>query len=552
MKRHICGIAAALLVIGFQLLLLYPLHQTLDLPLWDESTYMGRGANWIAGISDLGGISGSPLYVGLYGVVVELVGRLSAIFVMSYGLVVAVTVLLFVFLRQQLHSLPMAVFLTAVWAVSLFNLTGFPQISGAPLVYRFALLLFLGALICVRHSRVLALLLLLFAGMARLEYIFLAVPYALYLLVRLVVQRRRAGTFVRKPPSKPVLLVTAVLAPAFVVLALNVPEWELGGLRSWFAFQQHYAVGEVEEGRFSGLEPWSEYPTVIAEDFPTSHSLREALAENPEAFISHLLRNLRRVPDSLLSYFQPVHHLVTPILYLVVIAGIFGVCLALLSSPRAWLSRARKLLVAQGDLLFLTLLVPMSLLPSLIVTANPQYLLMAMPFLFLYVGLVYKSLEQTFHEERTVLRGATWPSVLLKGAPLLAALGVGVVAVAGPRPFQAADKPRHIYNNVAEMMSIWPDEQVQVLGTASSSYENYVGRQRFIGIEPSAVVTGAAQTGDTGLLAQLALHQPDAVLAPLGEREALRGTVLDTWSAYDLSDSVIYFRPVQSAANGSR
>jgi hypothetical protein len=177
---------------------------------------------------------------------------------------------------------------------------------------------------------------------------------------------------------------------------------------------------------------------------------------------------------------------------------------------------------------------------------------MAMPFLLLYVGLFCNSLEQTFRQEHTVFQGATWPSMLMKGAPLLAALGVGVVAVGGPRPFQAADKPRHIYNNVIEMMSILPDKQVQVLGTATSSYENYIGRERFIGIEPSAAVTGAAQTGDTGLLAQAALHQPDALLAPLGERDALRGTALDTWTAYDLSDSVIYFRALESAANGSR
>ena len=534
-----------LVVLFFQLALLYPLHARMDLPLWDESNYMGGGARWIAGEGTLGGLSGSPLYALLYGLFTPLFGRVNSIFAMLYFLGTGVSVLLFFFLAQQLRSAAIATLLTVLWAVSSYNVSGIPQITGAPFVYRFGLLLFLLALLFVPRNRWIALLLLLMCVFTRLEYLFLFVPYALYVLVITLRRNRSRGDAAGRGTRKitaPAAVAVGALSLFALFVAANIPNWELGGNRSWFAFQQHYAVGEVLAGQFDG-DPWIEYNLVIERDFPGSHSLRDALAQNPTAFFTHLTRNLRRMPGSLLSFVRPDDVVAGPFMYAALASfAAVTVLLFMLSTPKVLVGEFKRALLRQGDLLILTLFLPLSLLPSFIATTGSQYLLSAMPFVFLYLGIAYVTVEQVF---LTSGRATFESSVLyrmVRWLPLAVAAVTIVVALRGPSPFEYWNLNRTVYNNVTSMKAIWPEGQVRVLGLSSSSYQNYMSEERFIGIEPFATVSGGeASGGDTGPAALVALHQPDALLLSTEESASLDTASFGRWIDYTLDNAVIYF-----------
>jgi hypothetical protein len=77
------------------------------------------------------------------------------------------------------------------------------------------------------------------------------------------------------------------------------------GSRSWVAFGQHFALNYQQAHRYAG-ETWSEWETVIAQEFPTSQSVAEAARENPTAFTWHLGYNaVRRFPGALITAVLP-------------------------------------------------------------------------------------------------------------------------------------------------------------------------------------------------------------------------------------------------------
>ena len=67
-------------VLAFQFLLLYPLHTSMDLPMADESYYMGWGSKFASGTGTLGDTSSSPFYILLYSVFVRSFGAIGASF----------------------------------------------------------------------------------------------------------------------------------------------------------------------------------------------------------------------------------------------------------------------------------------------------------------------------------------------------------------------------------------------------------------------------------------------------------------------------------------
>ena len=78
----LAGLSPYVCVIVVQFLLLYPLHTTMDLPIWDEAIYVGHGARFLHG-DTLGAIFISPVYILLYSSLIKIFGRFIVSFTCS-------------------------------------------------------------------------------------------------------------------------------------------------------------------------------------------------------------------------------------------------------------------------------------------------------------------------------------------------------------------------------------------------------------------------------------------------------------------------------------
>lgn len=76
-----------------------------------------------------------------------------------------------------------------------------------------------------------------------------------------------------------------------LVLAFG-PPIGAGNNRSFLAFSQHFSAGYVKR-HASPLNPWWDFPEIVAQEFPGASSLTEARQKNPAEFSTHLLANFR-------------------------------------------------------------------------------------------------------------------------------------------------------------------------------------------------------------------------------------------------------------------
>jgi hypothetical protein len=520
-------IFGALALVAFQAWMLSPLHATMDLPAWDESTALGAGAEFAAGSGTLGELSSSPLYVLLYAPLNVVFGRLEAFFAAKYLLTVVTSGLLFLFLARAAASVTASFLLSALWVLSRTNL------ASSLLVYHFGLLLFLAALLACRRSRLVALALLFLATLARLEYLFVALPYAVHVW--------RAG---RDKPLWPGCSSAAALAACAITAGFtlaHVESWNVGGKRSWHAFRQHYALAQVEAGR-ARVNPWTDYDEVIARDFPGSDSTLGALVAHPRPFLLHAGRNLVRFPGAALQLLVPYRlHTRWPLYLLAAVALLAAPAVALALRPRAWRARLRAEVAALGDAAGLAALAPMALLPSLVVLAKPPYALPLLPLLLLVPGVAIATALECLEGERA--------SVLLRRVS--ATMGCVLIAwsAAGQRPFDRPGRARPFYEAVQRLEEIWPARRVRLLGVGASSYASYLGRDRCVPIEPYASVSGDTETPrETRLDAMIRSHDADAVLvnrllveARGFDRSSLAVLTPERFRRYDLGDESIFF-----------
>jgi hypothetical protein len=91
---------------------------------------------------------------------------------------------------------------------------------------------------------------------------------------------------------RPRALGAAIGVVATIAALVGIFGSPLGGGRSYFAFQQHYAWHRVEAGKL-GVDPMSAYQPIVTADFPKARSISEAARENPSAFAWHVGYNVR-------------------------------------------------------------------------------------------------------------------------------------------------------------------------------------------------------------------------------------------------------------------
>jgi hypothetical protein len=91
----------------------------------------------------------------------------------------------------------------------------------------------------------------------------------------------------------------AFALPGALLLVFGNP---LAGARGFGAFSQHYAFALTRREHGSG-DPWMNYEAIVRRDFGDAGSIRQALAANPSAVLSHAIYNLRELPGNVLDLF---------------------------------------------------------------------------------------------------------------------------------------------------------------------------------------------------------------------------------------------------------
>lgn len=522
---------AVSLCVGFlQFLLLYPLHTTLDLPRWDEAIYIGRGDQFIHG-GTLGALSGSPFYALLYSVLIRVSGTVNSVFYMQYAVKICVAVLLFVFLSLYLKSQLVAVLLTMIWLVSDLNL------REVVLVYHAALGVFLIGLLCLRKHQIIGLPILCLAVLTRLEYLFPAIMLAGYIIWK----RRNSGGRLQAQASH--LAVASVLGALVIYVLFHVSDFNVGGKRTWFAFNQNYARRQVDDGRYH-INPYIDSNIVIQADFPGANSLREALFINPRFFAKHVARNMAAVPKVTLAFLTP-YSPGTPALIFGVWAGFAVTIFALASLDNLFVRRVLSALRSRRMMLYATLAGTTALLPMLFVYPMAHYTLILAPFVLFWLGFVWLEALQSIHVPGFSRR------VLVALAVLFAA---GIVV--SRKPYASKEDGRPVLAQVRQLLQIWPNQRLKLLGVGSSWYAGYIGTQNVLPIEPLATAYGEKiQTGSDNLYKLLDRYNPDVVLIN-GELTTSRNFDLHSlaalnsrqWAECSTGDDRFYFRTTQASS----
>jgi len=471
----------------------------MDLPLWDEAHYMGEGEMFLHG-GTLGHVSGSPVYILLYSLLVKIFGTINSVFYMQYFVKISVSTLLLLFLIDRLQSRLLSLLLALIWVLSYVN------VWEGVLVYHVALGFFLIALIFSDTHPILTLLLLILCSLTRLEYLFPTLAYGGYLILTTIMGRRNKPS---QPPASAGAItgsrfMTFVLAVLLFFVLLNVDEWNLGNKRTWFAFNQHYARHEVEAGRYA-LNPYIDSNIVIKNDFPGADSLTEAFLINPGAFSKHLFRNIVSLPKAVITFGLPYTKVRSAfgVLYGVLLGFALTIILyAASNNQRQFFSGALRAAREQKRVLYLTLMSTTALIPGIFSYALPHYTLIMVPFCLLWPGFTCLHTLKIMNS----LKFKRWALVTLNSLFILSILMVD-------KPYASNAGGRPVYEQVTQLIEVWPDGRVKLMGVGAASYGYYIGSRKVHWIEPLATAYGGkVENGGVDLRTLIERHDPDAII----------------------------------------
>ena len=520
-------------VMVVQFLLLYPLHNTMDLPIWDEAIYVGQGARFLHG-DTLGAIFISPIYSLLYSSLIRIFGSIHSVFYMQYLVKITVSTLLLLTLVEHLRSRSLALLLTLIWVASGVNI--FERV----LVYHVALGLFLLALFFLNKHRGIALLLLCLSSLTRLEYVFPTLAFAAFLTYMAVSNRKnnRFEFVLQKIRMTLPVFVALIITMLIVYVILNVDDLNPGTKRTWLAFRQNYSLHEVESGRFQ-LNPYLDYNYVMQNDFPGAKSLLDAFLINPKLFLHHVLRNIAMLPIAILLFGIPYIGLKIWGLVYGVLLG-FAVTImtqAAVLNPRFLVSRLLRVILERKDLLYVTLASMLSLIPILLVYPKPHHTLIMVPICLLWVGLACLQVLNIIKFPQF----SRWSLITLN---ILVILSILITS----KPYASQHPERPVYEKVTQLIELLPRDKIKLMGVGASWYVSYLPIGRVDAVEPLAVAGEDTKNNRSDLRVLLKIHNPDAVIInrelvtsknfDVGSLEDLKS---DRWIKYPIGVDSVYF-----------
>lgn len=453
------GLLVALLII--QLVRLWPLHRSIDLPLWDEANYMHSGRVFIESGGRLGDLHESPFYVLEYGLWWKMVGSVAAIYLQHYFLKSMVVVLMFLLLDRVFGSVVGAWVLALAWGSSGFVLE-FPQ-----LVYLYAFAWFLLGVLLWDRSVPVALSCFALCVLSRQEYQFVLLGMWLVLLISTLRGRVRVSSLLNWRGSSLFTKTLFVLLSCLLVFLATRIGWRHAGDRAWFAFQQHYALRATEIGAVSNLNPWLDYGEVVRKDFGPSNSLLTAFRHNPTAFLRHLGYNLSRAFGETFRLLEPVstNRISTWVLWAL---GVVAMVLC----------RSRSNFPAGSAYGWIGVFSFVTVLPGLMIYAKSAYLLPILLLLVLVAGFIIRRMRARY----------AW---IKSGSHVAGMVGMVAVSLCFNEREVFETQARPVAETVEELSSIWPkDRESVLLGLSASSLSYYIDSGKCMGVEPLRAIGG--------------------------------------------------------------
>jgi hypothetical protein len=223
------------------------------------------------------------------------------------------------------------------------------------------------------------------------------------------------------------LLVGTILFAFCIGYTIVGPQTSID--RTWVAFGQHFALN-IKEADDPVGDPWVEWETFVASAFPTSHSVAEAMRENPAMFGWHLSYNiLHRLPEELYERVLPPldygpHWLDARVPHSV----LFGIVLLVAGAGFwSWQWHSKDL---RARLLILLPLLPIPLV-SLLVMPRARHLLPLLPLLIVFVGW---GIEQMWSSRWHILKALPVALALALTFSTASFLSMATAALANPQP----------------------------------------------------------------------------------------------------------------------
>lgn len=274
------------------------IERSLDIRLYDESNYLHWGAS--IPTEGLSVARSAPLYEAWYCLLSFFESDRVGLYYLNYrAMTVLPCVAIFLFLRS--HRVQRAIAL----AVSLLFLLSAGNFPVWPKVGHFALAVVLCGLALASRARThtsssLALAVTAFATSYARPELFLGFILLALVSVAVVVREYRQ----RPASSRWLAPILAGLAVAALTFVWGAPIGS--GNRSMTAFGQHYSLNWVE-WHGAGMNPWTNWETIVKRDFGEVTSPAQAMASNPAAFLRHVTTNVKRLPTQIGATFLHFH-----------------------------------------------------------------------------------------------------------------------------------------------------------------------------------------------------------------------------------------------------
>jgi hypothetical protein len=361
-------VALAVLLIA-AIKFVHDLESSIDIGLFDETSYLGRGTELIR--LGLPQAQDSPLYAIWYYILSLVQPDRVGLYFLNYKLMTILPPLLaYIVLRRNHVSARLS--LVVSWFLLVFG--GYAYIW--PKVNHFTLSVILMTFIVAsfgsKSHLVVSLIVSLGALLASFVHpeFFITFVLSLALLTLLLII-----DFKKLDKRSYIGLAVFGLTTAALIATLGVP---LNNNRSLAAFGQHFATNWVGWNG-SPLNPMTDWQQIVAMNFGSAKSIEEAFFNNPAAFFRHVGMNLRGVPRAI--YQSEFASFIPMDKFSELVAGL---CLILLFV--VYYSRARKNWPIHKKLL---LLIGIFLIPEIIsvIVIYPREHYLLIPSFLALVGL---------------------------------------------------------------------------------------------------------------------------------------------------------------------
>lgn len=273
-----------------------PLTSQIDIKLFDESTYLFRGAQLAK--NGLPEAENAPLYAVWYFLLSLRRPDRIKLYYSNYRLLsIFLPIVFYLVLRRNKKSLYATIVLTLFILISNANLRVWPKVNN------FALLVILASFFLASFVKGFTAQMALFSLGGLMGSYIRPELFAVYGLLSLVYLGSFCVQLIKKKRISGInwtLLFIWILISSACLIFVGLPAG--GTERLNLAFAQHFSLHWVEWNQLS-LDGWTDYPTIMQQAFGSAEGPWQALQNNPGLFAKHVLTNTKMVVPTFWNIF---------------------------------------------------------------------------------------------------------------------------------------------------------------------------------------------------------------------------------------------------------